>query len=283
MVQDISYIEQESISISYETNQTHTTSLILHEHEVFEIYYLTKGKRYMWVDGNNYIINAGDIILIPSNKKHATKSYGTEPHSRIVVNFHKQYINNLLHDMKELDLISIFYPNEKVFTLPLSQRQEVERIFVNIQKELTCALPGYSIAIRLNLLSLLLILVRKKEYIKDVNKTKKASVNYMERIIEFINVNYQEKLDLNTLSDLFFINPSALSRSFRKYTGVNFSEYVNNKRITEAKQLLKNTDISIMEICASTGYNNLPYFEKTFKAHIGLSPSKYRTSVKNGE
>ncbi|MGL4992380.1 MAG: response regulator transcription factor [Sarcina sp.] len=96
-------------------------------------------------------------------------------------------------------------------------------------------------------------------------------------IIFFIDTNYSNKeLSLNFLSKKFFINSSYLSTMFKKATNKTLIEYISEKRITKAKNLLKCNEIKISQIHEQVGYNDYYYFSKNFKKHTGLSPLKYR-------
>ncbi|MFR7900861.1 MAG: helix-turn-helix domain-containing protein [Ruminococcus sp.] len=62
----------------------------------------------------------------------------------------------------------------------------------------------------------------------------------------------------------------------KKETGLSFSEYVMNYRITLAKMLLQATERNIQEIAGMTGFNSASYFSKIFKQETGISPAVFR-------
>lgn len=71
-------------------------------------------------------------------------------------------------------------------------------------------------------------------------------------------------------------NPNYLSHEFKKQTGITFTEYLNNKRIEEAKRLLRSTSDMTYEIAEKVGYYNYRYFSQMFKKVVGLTPTQYR-------
>lgn len=97
--------------------------------------------------------------------------------------------------------------------------------------------------------------------------------------LEYIHENYQKDLNLAIVSNHISMNYSMFSNAFKKYTGVNFVNYLKDIRIREAKKLLEQTDKKIAEIGVQVGYGNDKHFMKTFKAICGVSPSEYRRSV----
>lgn len=87
-----------------------------------------------------------------------------------------------------------------------------------------------------------------------------------------------------TASDVYtlgnFSAPAMISH-FRKYTGKTVSEYLKEVRIKNAKSLLKNTELSIIEISNLLGYASLSHFNKMFKECTGVTPAVYRRKCKH--
>ena len=103
--------------------------------------------------------------------------------------------------------------------------------------------------------------------------------NYSELIRNIINdvdFHLQEKLDLQSLADRYYVNSGYLSRRFKQEVGVTLTEYVNTKRIERAKTLLVATDLPVSEIAAAVGILDGNYFSRLFRRQTGLSPSQYR-------
>lgn len=95
-------------------------------------------------------------------------------------------------------------------------------------------------------------------------------------IKEYINLHYQENIDLNTVSQLVNMTPSHLSSLFKKETGENFSVYLTEVRMKEAQRLLNNSNALIYEVAELTGYANSSYFGKAFKKFYGITPEEYK-------
>ncbi|SKA98087.1 two-component system, response regulator YesN [Caloramator quimbayensis] len=93
---------------------------------------------------------------------------------------------------------------------------------------------------------------------------------------QFINENYMKPITLKEVSDYVGFNDSYFSYLFKKENGITFLDYLSEVRMNKAKELLKNTDLSVAEICERVGYNDLKYFVKSFKKFTGIKPSEYR-------
>jgi two-component system response regulator YesN len=81
---------------------------------------------------------------------------------------------------------------------------------------------------------------------------------------------------LEEVASNLHLNSSYFSRLFKKVIGETFVKYVVNMKMKRAKVLLDQTNYSILEISEQLGYKNQSYFNKTFKASVGISPYGYR-------
>ena len=96
----------------------------------------------------------------------------------------------------------------------------------------------------------------------------------------FIQEHISGALSLETVAEYINYSPSYFSTLFRNETGVNFKDYVLQTRINLAKQLLINTDESIMTISEKVGFISDKHFRKTFKEMVGIKPKEYRDLYK---
>lgn len=101
----------------------------------------------------------------------------------------------------------------------------------------------------------------------------------MNKIITYVNSNFQDNITLKDTADTFFINRSHLARSFKQITGKTFNEYITGLRIKKACELLRDTTRSMSEISYLIGYEDSRYFSQIFLKTIGISPSHYRQKL----
>jgi len=107
-------------------------------------------------------------------------------------------------------------------------------------------------------------------------KTRNASDVIM-LIQKYIIDNYNDSnMSLKHLSDIFKLSPSLLSKMFKNVTNENFAVYLQNIRLSRAKQLLHNSDISIAEVAEKVGYNSYLSFKWAFIRAERMSPREYR-------
>lgn len=95
-------------------------------------------------------------------------------------------------------------------------------------------------------------------------------------IEQYLRAFYYEDINLQMLSERFYLSPSHISRTFKQQFGANLSDYVSRLRIEKAKVLLADPAIKISSIASSIGYQDEKYFSKAFKRFVGMSPKQFR-------
>lgn len=94
--------------------------------------------------------------------------------------------------------------------------------------------------------------------------------------ILFIEKNYAKEISLNIIAKASGLTPSYFSALFKKEMGETLSNYIIRYRLDIAKQLLRETRLSISEIASSVGYPDIKYFSRLFKKHMNITPSEFR-------
>lgn len=103
--------------------------------------------------------------------------------------------------------------------------------------------------------------------------------NTIFQVIQYVDLEYRNKLQMQSLAKMFHMNPAYLGQLFKKETGQTFNEYLNVRRIEEAKRLLKRTRMKISDIALRVGYPNTDYFISKFKQATGMLPSIYKREI----
>ncbi len=93
---------------------------------------------------------------------------------------------------------------------------------------------------------------------------------------QYIQNHYHEQITLEEVSSEVGLSAGYFSALFKKETGEGFAKYLINVRIEQAKILLRETNLSVSEICKSVGYNDLKHFASTFEKAAGVKPGTYR-------
>jgi len=116
------------------------------------------------------------------------------------------------------------------------------------------------------------------------NLVKEVSVAALPSIIKeaatSIRFNIDQPLSLQAIADTLGVNPSHLSRTFKKALGMTLTDYINKLRIEEAKYMLDHSNDSVTEIAACVGYSDSNYFSKVFRKWERVTPHDYRKRKK---
>lgn len=117
------------------------------------------------------------------------------------------------------------------------------------------------------------LLIERLNVTKSSNQSKHVSI-----CKNFIFNHIFENISIRQLAELVHLNPTYLSQTFKKETGVTLGKYILNEKLAEAKRMLVQSDISIAEISMLLHFSDQSYFTSVFKKSTGLTPRQYRNN-----
>lgn len=112
------------------------------------------------------------------------------------------------------------------------------------------------------------------------SKYKRSDLPSLKKALEYIEKHYTSPISLEEVAEYAGLNSAYFSSLFKKEIGINFSNYVTEKRMNQAKHLLKNSNMPLIEIAMSLGYENQSYFSSVFKKYCQMTPKEYRYKEK---
>ncbi|GGH38422.1 helix-turn-helix domain-containing protein [Paenibacillus segetis] len=107
-------------------------------------------------------------------------------------------------------------------------------------------------------------------------KKQKKNNRLIESICTYVEEHLHENIVLRDVSNYFSFSPNHLGQIFKQATGINFSDYVVDRRMERARKLLQDHQGKVFEIAGQVGYKNQTYFNRQFKEHFGMTPGEYR-------
>jgi two-component system response regulator YesN len=96
------------------------------------------------------------------------------------------------------------------------------------------------------------------------------------KLQKYVQMNIHKKISLTEVADYLHLNPSYLSRLFKKTMGEGFIEYVTRLKMEQARELLMDTTKTVEQIAFDLGFDSKSYFIKTFKKYYGVPPIDLR-------
>lgn len=264
-----------SHSCEYEQNEMH------HIHESAEILFVENGSADYYVEGKKYYVEKGNILIIGS-RKHHMRRLDKLPFLRYGLAVKPSYYRRL--NLGE-DLIKVWQgtsPDEfvqyfkKVENSVFNQCIYLLKSLYDEQKQ---DMPFSSMVEKSIVTQIAVILYRQWDLKRNKNEVSSMS-QQMYDIKEYIDQHYIEDLNLNGLSEQFYLHPVTISKEFSRCIGQPLTKYINRVRVCEGARLLENTQESVTSIASQCGYNSVNTFLRQFKTIMETSPLQYRKEMK---
>lgn len=242
-------------------------SYFLHAHDYFEICYFLEGNAIYHIEGNEYPISPGDIILLRPGEAHYIQVYAQVPFERILLSFGQRFIEAIDPDHS---LRSPFFNRALGYK---NLYRPTDFIGLNLQQHLNQLTESTN---RVQIIKSLL------DFLQELNLAFAKMQDYEQltetledRIIRLITDEYHLKLSLQDLADRFFVSRTQLYRRFKLATGVSIGKYITVKRLTAARDLIlqgrKVSDVSVM-----CGFQDYSTFYRSYTRYFGHSPQAER-------
>ena len=225
------------------------------------LFIVLDGEGSLNYNGSIYSLEKGSCVFIDCNKKY---SHTSSNWNIAWVHFNGKTLPNIYKKYLSREGLNVF--KSKDF-------KKYEALINEIQLIADSNDYMKDMSINEKLSSLLSLLLSETIYEKDDNKKHIYDISIIK---DYLDNNYLKKISLDNLSKKFFINKFYLTRLFKNTYGVTVNEYIINKKITKAKELLRFSDLSIESISLECGINDNNYFSRLFKQVEGISPKEYR-------
>ena len=256
-----------------------------HYHNNFEISFITEGSGKRIVADSIEEFQPGDLVFIGKNLPHVwiPDKEASTPSNRtlemVFLQFTSSVMGSQLLNLPEFKFIAK--------ALSLSERGiQIVGQTLNEVSEIMLQLPYLKSFDRmLHFFKMMDIIGRSdtniqlasKEYLKIRFTTGNKRID---AIHEYLMNNYREEINLKRLAALVSMAEGSLCRFFKVNMGMTVFEYLNKIKVEFACKLLMDNDLSILEVCFDSGFNNLSHFNKQFKKSTGVPPKDYRKRFK---
>lgn len=252
-------------------------SFPLHWHEEFEIIMIKSGTGYFHVLTENYICNAGDILIIPPNLVHDIRQKDSET---------MEYFNILFKfQLLEPDENSTTYQKyfakfmqDNFFTVHLRYGTELNS---RIQPEIEYLIENrhekyetQELMIKSKLFQILHHLQNAVSPLPAESRKNANQISRLKPLLKYTADNFSTDISIEQAAEICNLSPSHFMKFFKKITGITFISYLNLLRLEKAQSLLKNTDLTVLEIAEKVGFHNFSYFIRSFRSQYGTTPGK---------
>jgi len=243
-----------------------------HYHEFCKILLLIQGSGGYYVDGQRYLLQSGDIVLLDAHSIHRPELDEDTPYERIILYISPEYLQR--QSTADCNLRSVF-SGEKghVLRLPEERKQRIFRMAVTLERDLEGNFFGREILSNAGLLRLLVEMGRNREN-PEASGTSPVMPR-SERIVEilrYIDEHLSEDLDAEALAKAFFISKYHMMRQFRRETGTTVHLYITQKRLVKARELM-DSGMRATEACYRCGWRSYSSFTRAYGKHLGTTPT----------
>lgn len=249
-----------------------------HWHEHLEFLYIVSGEASIECGSAMIAAKEGDLVVVNSNELH----YGVSQSSHL---FYYALIADisLLHsqsiDAAETKFITPITQNRLLLLNHISGDSKAAACMLTIIQELENREFGYELAIKSELYRLLTLLLRSHVatvLTQDEYAERMKNVERFAPVFQCIEERYMDELSVDQLAQMASLSRFHFSRLFKELSGRTVIEYITATRLDKADYLLRHSPLTVSEVAAATGFNDIYYFSRTFKKHKKVAPSSLR-------
>lgn len=257
-----------------------------HCHPEMELVYIVESYGKRIIGDSIEPFAEGDMVFLGSNLPHVwlndeifLKELTHLKAKAIVLYFNKNIFNEVFYEMKEVAHIKEFFQKaERGITVTGTAKKIIadKLKLLLLKKDFEKIIGVFEI---MNILSQArnISFITSDGYNAGLNH---SETDRLSEVYKFVRMNFKEDINLGIIAGISNLTPQSFCRMFKKRTGKNFVEYLNEVRISAACKYLLDSDWSISEISYNCGYKTVSNFNKLFKNITGSSPKVYRTNAK---
>ena len=246
-----------------------------HHHEFYEIFLIVSGTVEHWINGEEQKLPEGSLVFIRPNDTHGFLYTNPENLKNIYINlsFTKQTADSLFEYLSDEQIYRTVH-DQKMPPRVILNRNAKDRLIL-LLNELNTINKEDKRTLNLRVKTILTDILT--QYFSDFIRNNDNQIplwlsnlmKEMERIDNFT-------AGIERMVTLSGKSREHLSRCLKKYTGMTVTEYINGLRINYATNLMINSNMSIIDICYASGFQNLGYFYKLFRNTYNTSPNSFK-------
>ena len=252
-------------------------SVPLHWHEDVEFIYIKKGSGVIVIDGDEHIVNTGDIAFIIPGTVHGIFQHKDDSMEYENILFDGKLFSSSADDFFDTFLLPFFSNTVEVphiFRHGVVGYESIRK-YLDSNDNISSHREGaWGLAIKGNLYLLLFDLVTLYE--KKIDSSGRKKIDKLKPVIKHVELHYSEPTTVAEMADIAGFSESHFMRFFKDAFGVSFVTYLNDYRLSMAARLLLATEDTILDISQQVGFENLSHFNRKFKEKYNKTPKEYR-------
>lgn len=240
-----------------------------HKHLRIEINYVKKGNCMLHLDNESVSFREGEMMIISSELNHTFEA-GSEGTTLMQLEFLPEIFAtfnlNIGNNTSRLTPVTIFSEENRLIKIVNNVR--IMRAVQRIVNELKGKSQYYQYLVVMYYAELLILIDRYM----DESYLPICTNESMKKAISYIRLNYQTEITITDVAGHAGISERYLRKIFAQYLSLSPLDYLNQIRVNKSVEMLRNTEMSVKEICFCCGFKSPQYFSRIFKQQIGVSP-----------
>ncbi len=237
--------------------------------------WLPVGRGLLELPGGSVPIGRDDLLLLPTNTEHRFVDNPSEPLTLVIACISDLAVaNDDAVASVFCDLCQRYPPGRPLRAANAFHRSAIRDAFKHLLREQSSRAAGHDAAIRAGLANLLIHMLRGCTSSESVTSGHEQA---LDGVLDFLEVNFYKPIQLRDLADQCDVSTRRFTDLFRKRTGTTLVDYLNRKRIAQAKERLRETG-HIAYACYESGFQDIAYFYRVFKKYTGKTPGEYMKS-----
>lgn len=251
-----------------------------HIHNDFEIFVVLNSVGVVKINSTSYNVKQGDIIFINSGDVHSLSCKipfddNVQNPTFLLIQISNHFVREYFPQIQT----SVFKSNNLKNVLSSQDYNFVLRLLTDAATDYFSSRDFYQLDVISEVAKTLAVLYRNLEHeiISESQKQKiKKKNNRLERIISYIDANFDTQIRLEDITTKENISVTHFSHLFTATFGMTFQEFISVKRMEQCIRLMSNNEKTLMEICYESGFSDPKYMNKTFIKKYGCTPKEYR-------
>lgn len=257
-------------------------ALYYHWHDEMELFFLEKGTLIFCLGADEFVLEEGEMVLIPSGVPHAAyrPEGGREPTAYDAVDVHMNFLASQENDLIQRQyILPVFMGWERLpqrITAGMEPHPALCRIFLEIVDLYQTKPLGYELRIKGNLYEMLYQFIT----LKGQEEQYQYSEIWVKQTLKYIQENFQRKITLPEMAAYVNMSEGYFCRSMKKVFKTSPMEFLNRYRVFQAVHVIESTDRKLIDIAYEMGFCNGNRFTDSFKKYMGCTPMEYRQRLR---
>lgn len=230
----------------------------------YQLLYIASGQGHFFINGQERVVTAGNIVVYLPGQPQEYVYFKDDKTDVYWVHFTGSDVEKII------DYYNIRLSENIIY---IGTSPDYQWLFGQIIQEMQLCRPRFEELISLLLRNIFILISRN---LIGANRADNSLENEVELAMHYFRENYRSEINVEDYALSRGMSASNFYRVFKQISGSTPLQFILKLRLSNAQNLLENSNLTIAEIASAVGYENPLYFSRLFNKHIGVSPSEYR-------